>query len=69
MEMQKTRFNFDFMSKRKVGLVVSSLLIIMSIISMSMEGLTFGVDFTGGTLIEVGYSESVDLESYSNIVK
>ncbi len=63
MEMQKTRFNFDFMSKRKVGLVVSSLLIIMSIISMSMEGLTFGVDFTGGTLIEVGYSESVDLES------
>jgi preprotein translocase subunit SecF len=63
MEMQKTRFNFDFMSKRKLGLVVSSLLIIMSIISISLEGLTFGIDFTGGTLIEVGYSESVDLDT------
>lgn len=63
MEMQKTRFNFDFMSKRKVGLVISSLLIIMSIISISLEGLTFGIDFTGGTLIEVGYSESVDLDA------
>ncbi len=63
MEMQKTRFNFDFMSKRKVGLVVSSLLIVMSIISISLEGLTFGIDFTGGTLIEVGYSESIDLDS------
>ncbi len=63
MEMQKTRFDFDFMSKRKVALVVSSLLIIMSIVSMSLEGLTFGIDFTGGTLIEIGYSESVDLDS------
>lgn len=62
MEMQKKRFNFDFMSKRKVGLIVSSLLIIVSIVSMSLEGLTFGIDFTGGTLIEVGYSEAVDLD-------
>ncbi len=62
MEMQKTRFDFDFMSKRKIGLIISSLLIIISIISISMEGLTFGIDFTGGTLIEVGYSEAVDLD-------
>lgn len=62
MEMQKKRFNFDFMSKRKVGLIVSSLLIIVSIVSMSLEGLTFGIDFTGGTLIEIGYSEAVDLD-------
>jgi preprotein translocase subunit SecF len=60
--MQKTRFDFDFMSKRKIGLIISSLLIIISIISISMEGLTFGIDFTGGTLIEVGYSEAVDLD-------
>lgn len=63
MEMQKTRFNIDFMGKRKVGLVISSLLIILSIASLASEGLTFGIDFTGGTLVEVGYSESVELDA------
>lgn len=62
METQKTKFNFDFIGKRKVGLIISTVLILISIVSISMEGLTFGIDFTGGTLIEVGYSESVDLD-------
>lgn len=62
METQKTKFNFDFIGKRKTGLVISSILILISIVSISMEGLTFGIDFTGGTLIEVGYSDSVDLD-------
>ncbi len=60
--MQKTRFNFDFMGKRKIGLALSSLLIIISIISIATEGLTLGIDFTGGTLVEVGYAEAVELD-------
>lgn len=63
MATQKTRFNIDFMGKRKIGLVVSSLLIILSIASLATEGLTFGIDFTGGTLVEVGYAESVELDT------
>jgi len=66
MEMQKTRFNIDFMGKRKIGLAISSLLIFISIVSISLEGLTFGIDFTGGTLIEVGYSENVELDGIRN---
>jgi preprotein translocase subunit SecF len=61
MEMQKTRFKFDFMGKRKMMLFTSGLLIILSIASLSMQGLNFGIDFTGGTLVEVGYSEAVEL--------
>ena len=62
MEMQKTRFNFNFMGKRKVTSFISGLLIIMSIASISIQGLNLGIDFTGGTLVEVGYSEAVELE-------
>ncbi len=62
MEMQKTRFNFDFMGKRKATTFISGLLIILSIASLSIQGLNLGIDFTGGTLVEVAYSEAVELD-------
>ena len=34
----------------------------MSILSLGVRGLDFGIDFTGGTLIEVGYSEPAELD-------
>ena len=62
MEMQKTRFNFDFMGKRKVAMVISGLLIVISITSLITQCLNLCIDFTGGTLVEVGYSEAVELD-------
>jgi preprotein translocase subunit SecF len=53
--------SFDFMGKRKLALIVSILLIILSMASLATRGLNFGIDFTGGTLIEVGYENSADL--------
>jgi preprotein translocase subunit SecF len=61
METQNTRFNFDIMGKRKITTFISGLLLIASITSLAMQGLNLGIDFTGGTLVEVGYSEDVDL--------
>ena len=52
---------FDFMGKRNIALVFSLLLIIASVTSLAMKGLNFGLDFTGGTLIEVAYPQSADL--------
>lgn len=40
----------------------SALLLIVSIISLGLQGLKLGIDFTGGTLIEVGYQQTADLE-------
>ncbi len=53
--------SFDFMGKRKLALVMSLILVIISIGSLATRGLNFGIDFTGGTLIEVGYNNTVDL--------
>ena len=61
MEMQETRFNFDIMGKRKIAAVISGILLILSIASLSIEGLSLGIDFTGGTLVEAGYADAVDL--------
>jgi preprotein translocase subunit SecF len=52
----------DFVNKRKYALVFSTLLLIVSIFSLGLQGLKLGIDFTGGTLIEVGYQQTADLE-------
>lgn len=52
----------DFMSKRQYAMVVSLFLIIISIASLAVRGLNFGIDFTGGTLVELGYPQPVKLE-------
>lgn len=56
----------DFVGKRTYAIVVSLMLMTVSIFSLSTQGLKFGIDFTGGTLIEVGYEQSVDLTSVRN---
>jgi len=49
------------MGQRKVALILSIFLIIGSIVSFGTKGLVLGLDFTGGTQIEVGYQESANL--------
>lgn len=54
--------NFDFMAWRKPAMLVSSALILVSIFSLFTLKLNVGIDFTGGSIIEVGYQQSVELE-------
>lgn len=56
----------DFIGKRIYALVFSLVLIIVSIASLAINGLKLGIDFTGGTLIEVGYQQAVDLNQVRN---
>ena len=61
MQILGHKTNIDFMGKRKLAMVFSILLIFLSIGSLATRGLSFGIDFTGGTLIEVAYPDSAEL--------
>jgi preprotein translocase subunit SecF len=52
----------DFMGKRKIAVALSALLLIASIGSLAVNGLQLGLDFTGGTLVEVEYAQAPNLE-------
>lgn len=56
-----TKKIIDFMGQRKLAAIFSILLIVGSIVSLSTKGLVLGLDFTGGTQIEVGYSQPANL--------
>ena len=58
----------DFLSKTKLAMFFSLILIVVSLGSLFTQGLKKGIDFTGGTLVEVGFSEAVELEGLRNLL-
>ena len=53
--------SYDLIGKRRYALFLSLALILIAVASLFVRGLNFGLDFTGGTLLEVGYAEPVEL--------
>ncbi len=63
MEFFKANSRVDFMGKRKLAVVFSVVLSLICLGSVFTKGFNFGIDFTGGTLIEVAYPEAADLNA------
>ena len=59
--MDTARLNIDFMGARRVAVAVSAVIIAASLVSLVTRGLNFGLDFTGGDLLELVYEGEADL--------
>lgn len=56
-------YKIDFMKWRGVAVVASLLLSLTAVASLAWNGLNFAIDFTGGTVVEAGYGNAVDLNA------
>ena len=69
MRFLNRKTNIDFIGKRKIAFAISAILIVISLTSLVTRGLNFGLDFTGGALIEVAYSEAPNMQDVRDNLK
>ena len=62
MEIIAKDLKIPFMGMRKQALIFSVAAMLISLGALMVNGLNLGIDFTGGTLVEVGYKEAVDVD-------
>ncbi|MEY4961051.1 MAG: protein translocase subunit SecF [Pseudomonadota bacterium] len=68
MEFFRIKRDIPFMSWGKYTTTISLATFILSVFFLASKGLNLGVDFTGGTVMEVGYSQTADLNRVRNVV-
>jgi preprotein translocase subunit SecF len=66
MEFFKANTTINFMAQRKWAAMVSIILFSLSLLSLAIYGLNWGLDFTGGTQIQVSYQQAADLSQIHN---
>lgn len=70
MQLIKPGININFIGKRKTAFACSSLLIIVSIASLIIKGGPhYGIDFAGGTLIQLGFSKDITAQQIRSSLK
>jgi len=69
MEFFRVKTDIPFMKFRKISAIISTSIFIASILFLIFRGLNLGVDFTGGTLMEVSYPQTANLEEIRTSLK
>ena len=59
----------NFMAHRKIAAILSAIIVVISIVSFMTKGFSLGLDFTGGTLIELKYEQTAELEKIRSDIK
>jgi preprotein translocase subunit SecF len=63
MEIFRVKKDIPFMKYRGISAVISTLTFVLAVAFLSIKGLNLGVDFTGGTIMEVSYPEAANIEN------
>ena len=63
MQLLKLKSTIKFMSARLYAAVFSVILVLASLTTLAINGLNWGLDFTGGTVVQVGYNQAADFVS------
>jgi preprotein translocase subunit SecF len=63
MQILKNETRIDFLGYRRIAFAISAVLLLISFAALGLRGLNYGLDFTGGTVIEVGYPDAANLEA------
>jgi len=69
MQILDLKETVAFMKYRKVAMIFSALLMTVAIFSLATNKLNFGLDFTGGTLIEIGFEQAADLQKLRQVME
>ncbi len=69
MEFIKPDTNINFLGVRRYAYLVSCTLIVIGIISLYFRGLNYGIDFAGGTLVQVRFHDNVQTQDVRNALK
>ena len=60
MEVFNPNSNINFLGWRKVSITISAVLVVIALAAIFVRGLNYGLDFTGGVLVEVTYANPVE---------
>jgi len=60
--------NIDFLGKRRIAAIASSVILFVCLLSIVFRGFDFGLDFTGGTVIELGYENPVEVADINAVL-
>lgn len=69
MEIFNNNKTYDFMGKKVAFLTISGILIIASLVLLFTRGLNYGIDFVGGTIVQVKYEQAAPLDKIREVLE
>ena len=68
MEFFKPDLNFDFVGKRRIFVGISCAAVLLSVLLLAVRGLNYGIDFVGGTIVQVAFKEKKPIADIRKVV-